>query len=373
MRAFIVAAVLIASLAQPTYPVVKVAGEPPIWRLEPLAVVVAPDGVGFGRVGAVLLDPRGGLLVVDRKEKLIYRYNDQGKMLGTIGRIGSGPSEYRVPYAIAWLGDELMVYDPMNSRILRWDRDATFRGQWLLTSRLTGNLQAFPGPNGTIWLQQGGLGPSGKYQGNFVRFPQSGRKDTIWMPYRESHPSTEPPKGHDAYLVCTQKGGFSWFNSPFTETYDHRVITWQGQLLEVSGFDYRLTVMNVPGDTVKVLEHSIARAPVGDAEWKAGLQEYEEWTAKNQDASCTGRQVRPPTKPAIRDLATDDAGRVWVERYMTTGFQWEAWQGDKIVGAFAVPDSARNQLTAFSADRVALVRYREEDGGSEVRLYRIRR
>ena len=374
MRVPVILLVLSAALFQAPYPVIKVTGEPAMWQLEPLAVIVAPDGVGFSRIGSVLLDPQGGLMVVDRKEQVIYRYDDTGKMLGTVGRVGSGPSEFRVPYAIGWLGDELMVFDPMNGRILRWTREAKFLGQWQLTSRMTGQLPVFTGPKGTLWLYQGGMGPSGKYQSNFTRFPPTGKRDTIWFPYREPPaPSSSPPTGHDGYVVCTQKGGFSWFYSPFSDVSTHRVVNWDGQLVQVSGYDYRLAVMTKPGDTVKALEHIITRAPISDAEWKNGLKEYEDWTATNRDASCTGRQVRPATKPAIRDLATDDMGRVWVERYTTRGFQWEAWQGNKIVGAFTVADTARNLLTAFSGDRVALTRYREEDGGSEVRLYRIRR
>jgi hypothetical protein len=373
MRAWSVLLLLFAGLFQPTYPVIKVAGEPPMWRLEPMAVITAPDGVGFTGVGSVLLDPRGGLMIVDRKEKRIYRFDDQGKLVGTVGQVGSGPSEYRVPYAIGWVGNDLMVFDPMNGRILRWDRDAKFLGQWQLTSRLTGQLPVFAGPNGTLWLRQGGLGPSGKYQGNYTRFPPTGGKDTIWLPYRASVPSDGPPKGKDGYVVCTEANGFTWFYSPFSEAWPHQVVTWQGQLLEVTGTEYRLAVMPTPGDTVKLLEHSVPRAPISDAEWKGGLKEYEDWLPKHRDASCSGRQVRPAAKPAIRDLATDDIGRVWVERYVKNGFQWEAWQDDKIVGAFAMPDSARNLLTAFSSDRVALARYREEDGGVEVRLFRIRK
>ncbi|HEY4320079.1 MAG TPA: hypothetical protein VGM77_02785 [Gemmatimonadales bacterium] len=360
-------------LAFGSYPVVKATGEPPAWRLEPLAVIVAPDGVGFSRIGSVLLDPRGGLMVVDRKEQVIYRYDDTGKLLGTVGRVGSGPSEFRVPYALGWLGDELMVFDPMNARILRWTRDAKYLGQWELTNRLTGQLPVFAGPHGTLWLYQGGEGPSGKYQTNFTRLPSTGKHDTIWFPYHESKVSTSPPKGSDGYLVCTQKGGFTWFYSPFSEITTHRVVNWEGQLVEVSDADYRLAVMTAPGDTVKVLEHTITRAPISDAEWSAGLQEYKDWIAKNPDASCSGREVRPASKPAIRDLATDNIGRMWVERYMPHGFQWEAWQGNRIVGAFTVADTAANRMTAFSSDRVALVRYRDEDGGYEIRLYRIRR
>ena len=42
-----------------------------------------------------------------------------------------------------------------------------------------------------------------------------------------------------------------------------------------------------------------------------------------------------------------------MERHRAQGFLWEAWQGDKVVGAFA--------------------RYREEDGRYEVHMYRIRK
>lgn len=373
MRTWVIPLVVVAGLLQPTYPVIRVSGEPPKWRLEPLAVIVAPDGVGFSEIGSVLLDPRGGVLVVDRKERVIHRYDDRGTAIGTIGRIGAGPSEFRIPYALGWLGDELMVFDPLNGRILRWTREAKYLGQWPLMQRLSGQLPVFAGEKGSLWLRQGGRGPSGKYQSNYTRFPPSGSRDTIWLPYREITRNPDPPKGRNGYVVCTHKNGFTWFYSPFSEATTQQVVTWQGQLLEVSGHDYRLAIVTAPSDTVKVLEHTIARAPISDNEWKVGLREYEKWMSENPGASCTGRQVRPATKPAIRALATDDIGRVWVERYMKAGFQWEAWKGDKLVGAFTIADTVRNVLTAFSADRVALVRYREEDGGSEVRLYRILR
>lgn len=374
MRLPAAALIVLTGLLHPGYPVVRVTGEPPRWRLEPLSVIVSPDGAGFARLFGVLLDPKGGVVVVDAKEKVIYRFTDQGKLLGTTGRVGSGPAEFRVPYTVAWLGEELMVYDPMNSRISRWDRNGTIVGLLPNNARLTGQLPAFAGAGGTAWLRQGGLGPSGKYQSSYVRFAPTGPRDTIWYPYEPPMaPSREPPKGHDGYVVCLQKGGFSWFYSPFSEAANKTVVTLDGQLLAVDGVDYRLAVMRAPGDTVKVLEHVVTRAPISDDEWKDGLKEYQDHLASNPGTSCSGRQVRPKAKPAIRDLATDPTGRVWVERYMPQGLLWEAWQGDKVVGSFAVPDTARNELTSFTADRVAFARYREEDGGYEVRVYRIRR
>jgi|CXWL01.1.fsa_nt_gi hypothetical protein len=361
------------ALLQPGYPVIRVTGEPPRWKLEPLSVIVSPDGAGFSRIYGLLVDPKGGVVIVDAKEKVIYRFSDQGKPLGTTGRVGSGPAEFRVPYAIAWMGEEMMVYDPMNSRISRWDRNGNLTGQLPNNARLTGQIPAFAGAGGTVWLRQGGLGPSGKYQSNYTRISATGPRDTIWYPYvPQPAPNSEPPKGHDGYVVCVQKGSFSWFYSPFSESAEKTVVTLDGRLLAVGGVDYRLAVMRAPGDTLKVLEHVVTRAPISDSEWKAGLREYEEHMAANSGASCSGRQVRPKAKPAIRDLATDPTGRVWVERHTAQGFLWEAWQGDKVVGSFAMPDSSRNVLTSFSADRVAFARYREEDGGYEVRMYRIR-
>ena len=364
----------LTALLQPGYPVVRVTGEAPRWRLEPLSVIVSPDGAGFAMVSGLLIDPKGGLLIVDGKERQIHRFTDQGTSLGTVGRVGSGPAEFRFPHAMAWLGDELMVYDPMNGRISRWDREGKYVGQMPTNSRLTGQLPTFAGANGSVWMLQYGLGPSGNRQRNYTRITARGARDTIWYPYEPPvKPSTEPPKGSDGYVVCVQKNGFSWFYSPFSEAAQKSVVTMDGRMLSVGGVDYRLAVMRAPGDTVKVLEHVVTRAPISDAEWKAGLKEYETFLAENRDASCTGRQVRPKAKPAIRDLATDATGRVWVERHMAQGLLWEAWLGDKVVGAFAMPDTARNVLTSFTADRVAFARYREEDGGYEVRMYRIRK
>lgn len=363
----------LTALLQPGYPVIRVAGEAPRWKLEPLAVIVSPDGAGFSRLSGLLIDPKGGVIIVDGKEQQIHRYSDQGKPLGTVGRVGSGPAEFRIPYAVAWLGEELMIYDPMNSRISRWDRSGKYVGPLTNSSRLAGSVPVFSGAKGSVWLRQGGLGPSGKYQTNYTRITAAGERDTIWFPYVPPvAPSTEPPKGKDGHVVCVIKDGFWWFESPFSKAAQKTVVTMDGRLLAVDGLDYRLAVLRAPGDTLKVLERPVARAPIGDAEWKAGLGEYETFLDTNPGAACTGRQVRAKTKPAIRELATDATGRLWVERHMAQGFLWEAWQGDKVVGAFALPDSARNVLTAFSADRAAFARYRDEDGGYEVRLYRIR-
>jgi hypothetical protein len=374
MRLSAAALIGLTALAQPSYPVIRVTGEPPLWRLEPLAVITAPDGVGFTRVNGLLVEPKGGVVVVDGKEQRIYRFDDAGRSLGTVGRVGAGPGEFRIPYAVASLGDELMVYDPMNARISRWDRGGKYLGQMPNNSRLTGMLSAFAGTNGSIWLQQGGVGPSGKYQRNYVRITSAGPRDTMWLPHvPPMEPTDRPPTGKDGYVVCVQKDGFSWFFSPFSEGAYKQVVTLDGRILAVGGVEYRLPVMRTPGDTIKLLEHVIARAPISDTEWKAGLLEYEQYLKENPQTSCTGRQVRPKTKPAIRDLATDALGRVWVERYMAKGFLWEAWQGDKLVGAFTVADTARNIRVAFGADRVAFARYRDEDGGFEVRHYRFRK
>ncbi len=360
-----------ASAQQRTYPVVTFHGEPPAWHLEKLATILSPDGVGFTRATAALLDPKGGLIVLDPHERTLYRFDDSGGSLGTIGRVGSGPSEFRVPEAIGWLGDELMVYDPENGRVLRWDRKAGFHGQWTLTSRVTGDLPVFDGANGTLWIYQGGKGPSGKYQANFMRFPPAGHGDTIWLPLQNAPVTNGPPKGHDGYVVCVEPHEFTWFDSPFWNPPQKRVVTLQGNLVHTTGRDYRLAVTDAAGDTVEVLVHDARRAPISDAEWKDGISDYRDWLPKHPDASCTGRESRAGSKPAIRDLATDDSGRVWVERYMKTGFRWEAWQGDRIVGAFDVADTAANIRVDIRGDRVAFLRYHESDGGQQVLLYRI--
>jgi hypothetical protein len=61
-------------------------------------------------VGATRL-PDGGVLVVDRQEYTLHLYSADGNRVGSFGRKGSGPGEYRYPARFWRCGDSVLVND----------------------------------------------------------------------------------------------------------------------------------------------------------------------------------------------------------------------------------------------------------------------
>src|SRR6185295_11057248 len=138
---------------------------------ELVSTLKTADGIGFTDVRDVLLDGNGESWVIDAGEKTIGHFSAEGKQLGSIGRVGSGPKEFRNPYSLTWAGNDLLLYDPGNSRVVRWKRTGEWVTQWTV-SRLTGGawIQMYPAGGEAAWLMQGGhLGA--KYRPTFVRIP----------------------------------------------------------------------------------------------------------------------------------------------------------------------------------------------------------
>jgi hypothetical protein len=72
---------------------------------------------GGGQVASFVVDPAGEVLATDWRGHRILRYDGAGRYLGSIGREGSGPLEFRQPSEIAVVADTLYVRDNGNNRI----------------------------------------------------------------------------------------------------------------------------------------------------------------------------------------------------------------------------------------------------------------
>lgn len=66
------------------------------------------------------------IYVLDPAAFGVHRFDRRGHWLGTIGREGDGPGEFRRPTAMGWLSDTLWVADRSLSRLSFFDRDGTF-------------------------------------------------------------------------------------------------------------------------------------------------------------------------------------------------------------------------------------------------------
>jgi hypothetical protein len=88
-------------------------------------VVSAQDGL-IGMASALAMDGAGGLWVADRLAHHVVLLDDEGAVVRSIGRAGSGPGEMQRPEAVAISGTELFVFDFGNSRISRFGLEGTY-------------------------------------------------------------------------------------------------------------------------------------------------------------------------------------------------------------------------------------------------------
>ena len=349
------------------YPIIRASGEAPRWRLDSLATL-SDSGVGFEDVAGILIDPAGGVLVLDRKRPAIYRFGENGKLAGVIGRKGSGPKEYDLPYAIGWVDRDLMVYDPGNGRVVRWDRNGDWVAQWIY-GRMTGEVPLYSAGPSRIWLLGFIRTPDGKLARTFVRLPPTGRGDTIRAPVRP----TSKPIGVECTVGFGNDSRLSFFNVPYSgATFSIRP-TPEANFVELGEPSYRVAIKNASGDTLRVLERTLKQVPISDGEWEDSTKRYRDYKAKNPLAACQGSMTRPESKPTAIDMMTDDRGRIWVERPLAQGTLLEIWEADRIIGA--IPGVRRSLGTSnaidIRGDRLAVARYNPDDGGKVVVVYRI--
>ncbi|HVX88540.1 MAG TPA: hypothetical protein VG940_06400, partial [Gemmatimonadales bacterium] len=79
--------------------------------------------------GSVAVDGSGRIYVAERDPSVIKQYAPDGTFLRTIGRQGSGPGEFQVPF-IAIAGGHLYVQDPRQSRTSLFDTAGTYIRSW---------------------------------------------------------------------------------------------------------------------------------------------------------------------------------------------------------------------------------------------------
>ena len=110
---------------------VTVSGEPEEWALESLTVVRPEPMVGFANVRSIALDV-GGVWVGDMQENRLLRYGDDGQLLESRGRQGSGPGEFTRPFAITTYRGSLLLFDPSAARVTRWTSTGALDSIWIV-------------------------------------------------------------------------------------------------------------------------------------------------------------------------------------------------------------------------------------------------
>ena len=331
-------------------------GTPPPARLE-LVASIGPKSLTdtgspdeFGGVNSVALGPDGEVFVADARNFEVRVFGPDGAHLRTFGRQGEGPGEFRSLYSLAWAGDRLLTYDPVQGRIGEWSAEGQWLGQQGTESGYTGpvsSVRLYPvGPDEVL---RPGLGAT--FESEFGRAFKSvliglnSRGETGDTLARLDGPPGGPPSG----IVCQSEQMISFFTIPFAPQFVQHPgpggITYSAHTSA-----YRIAVTRHDGaDTLRVIERSLPAESIGDDEWQAGNQEYQDWRAEMRGASCEpSGPTRPATKPFIEDLFVAPDGRLWVEVMRTAGNRWEVFDTEgRLLVSFPAPARGERVVPAF--------------------------
>lgn len=286
------------------------ASGPPAWGQEPRLVeevrIGRLDGEGpylLGSIGAVAPGPDGSVFVVDRQVPIVRRYSQDGEHLGDVGRAGSGPGEYRSVLGLRSLPDgRLALWDPGNGRINVYEPTGRFSHGINVPSGLYTSDPFQVDTAGTFYVKApdpGGAIGSGGSSTVWLRIsPEGSVLGSVPIPPER----TEGP----AFVINSAEG----VRRPFpTSTVSS--LGPDGSLVTGRNDEY---AFHRPLPDGRVLR--VARAPEAVSIPRDERRQWEAWI--NFFSQGTGERfgALPRTKPAFRDLWTDQDGRIWLDRYV---------------------------------------------------------
>jgi hypothetical protein len=346
---------------------VRVQGEPPVWRLEPVVTIGSLDEgpAAFGRVSSIMADADGNIYVADGQAAEIRVFDQSGAHVRTIGRRGAGPAEFRSLYAMAWLSDTIAVLDPGNARIELLLRDGTPAGTFRHQPLTGANLYLHRASDREFYARAVAPGAErGRMSSVFVRYSAAGAADTI--------PEPPPAAGsNQSAIVCHSEEMISAFAVPFQSRREHTFLSGSRRVGGETG-EYRIAITGAAGDTLRVIERERAPVSVSDSAWNAGLVDYRTFRERNAGARCEpSGPTRPASKPAWTSLFVDHDGRLWVRATLPDGEVFELFDADgRLVGSVPVPPDMRGTLPYFRDGKLYVVEADELDV-QRVAVYRV--
>lgn len=259
------------------------------------SVEVAPSDSGSGRIGTVAVGASGRLAWTDgRPGQVLVR--DGRRRVRAIGRIGSGPGEFRVISNLGWLGDTVWVGDGSLPRVQFFNDTGKY---------LRGVMAATP----ASWAAS----PSGSLVG-FAR-----RRIASDLPFAVLR---QRPQGLDSVVswplvsaprVMLQNGGPRGSPQPFAPETVVGASPNHSKFCAArpTGDAWQLECVD---DAAKLLQRtrlSLSGRRLGNALFDSAVVVF----SQGRDASEVRRQLsRPQELPAINDILVSDNGDVWLQR-----------------------------------------------------------
>lgn len=326
--------------------------------LEELSIgtLEGPPETQFGNVNGLAVSSDGTIHVMDAQGPVLRSYSPDGRFLRTVGRVGSGPGEYRQPDSgLAVLPDgRLLVRDPGNARIAVYGSDGEPLDSWIVRGGFTTSRPLYVDREGRAWymLLLDPAADLADWRMGLLRLSPAGEPiDTVPAPVSEHR---------DAFLEARREGGVSRTSVPFTPRFSWTVNADGGWVTALST-DYRLEVHRPEGGVLR-LEREWTPVPVDPAEKRA----HEERVTRNMRSGLpTWRWNGPPipdAKPPFQSIHPARDGRIWVLLHDVGRMVEEARPDPR--GDGVIPEVWRDRVRfdVFEADGRFLGTVRAPDG-----------
>ncbi len=343
------------------------AGDPPEWNLALVASIGPGPPLGeatpgdFGEAVSVALSPgEDAVYVADRQNCEVRVFGLDGAHLRTFGRCGEGPGEFSpFFYSIAWAGDRLLAFDVGGGRI----GELTAEGEWVGQRRVVGikgggySFALFPVGNGEVYARAltGDRIAGGRFGGRRLSDAYMGHNATGET--ADTVAPLPPPERVGGSMFCEWGEGFvNLFTNPFAPgSVQHPGPG--GTLYSAVSDEYRIAVTR-GGDTLRVIERTLAPEPVADDEWDALAQQFDAWLEEKPGATCEPRRLtRPSAKPFMKDIFFDATGRLWVEVVRAAGNRWELFDAEgRLLAQMPTGPRKESALPALGARHAATIR-----------------
>jgi hypothetical protein len=104
----------------------KTEADMPRWKLD--IEIRESDNIIFQQIKDIAIDSNNSIYVLDGKDCVIYKYDENGKILKRIGRPGQGPGEFGSPCSIFVNSkDWIYVLDRNNRKVEVFDAESKYR------------------------------------------------------------------------------------------------------------------------------------------------------------------------------------------------------------------------------------------------------
>jgi len=298
---------------------------------------------------AVLDDER--IYTLHFREKEVRIHAAEGSTLGSFGRAGDGPGEFRFPVALGVRGGRIWVLDPRGPdevRLTFFDRDGRFLSDSTVRFRRPNTADVRP-PRPRVYLPDGSLLGQSPLPTNrvldawpIVRVVGGGEKhDTVFV--RDLTKELVYLDSNGEPLPMSQP--FSNASLFASSSYRMDAIV----LDRTDGRGFRVTRIALAGDTMWSRQYVPAATPLGGAAVDSAVAELAERIGRSgimSEAAAAGqlaeRMSVPSYHPSVENLVVGTDGSVWVELFDTIpdGRTWLILDLDGApIGTVALPNT----------------------------------